>query len=65
MSYDSNDNKTKDADMRLAVSELNQSIEYLSKMVLQLQRSINEQSPKKATKPKAVQKPKEPPVTIH
>ncbi len=64
MSCNSNDNKLKDAEtMRIAVSELNQSIEYLSKMVLQLQRSINEQPPKKAVKP--APKRKEPPVTLH
>ena len=48
-----------------AVSELNQSIAYLSKMVLQLQRSINEQKPQKSNAKQQTSQPKEPPVTIH
>ncbi len=48
--------------LRTAVSELNESIAYLSQMVLQLQRSINEQ--KKVNKKPAPTK-KEPPATIH
>lgn len=32
-------------ELRLSVAELNQSIAYLSKMVLQLQRSINDKKP--------------------
>lgn len=45
-------------DLRLAVRELNQSIAYLSKMILQLQRSMND----KPEKPSAAQ---EKPGTIH
>ena len=45
-------------DLRLAVRELNQSIAYLSKMILQLQRSMND----KLEKPSAS---KEKPGTIH
>lgn len=45
-------------DLRLAVKELNQSIAYLSKMILQLQRSMND----KPGKPKS---PQEKPGTIH
>lgn len=33
--------RTETDDLRLAVRELNQSIAYLSKMILQLQRSMN------------------------
>lgn len=45
-------------DLRLAVRELNQSIAYLSKMILQLQRSMNEKPQKPAVT-------EEKPGTIH
>lgn len=45
-------------DLRVAVRELNQSIAYLSKMILQLQRSMNN----KMDSPSAAQ---EKPETIH
>lgn len=45
-------------DLRLAVRELNQSIAYLSKMILQLQRSMND-------KPEKPSPPQEKPGTIH
>lgn len=45
-------------DLRLAVRELNQSIAYLSKMILQLQRSMND-------KPGKPTSPQEKPGTIH
>lgn len=45
-------------DLRIAVRELNQSIAYLSKMILQLQRSMGG----KPTSPPA---PQEKPETIH
>jgi hypothetical protein len=46
-------------DLRLAVKELNQSIAYLSKMILQLQRSMNNGKPEKPSTPQ------EKPGTIH
>jgi hypothetical protein len=45
-------------DLRLAMRELNQSIAYLSKMILQLQRSMNN---KVSASPAAQDKPE----TIH
>ncbi len=57
------ENPTEAEDLRLTISELNQSIAYLSKMVLQLQRSINEQKPSRQ-QPKSPPK-KDPPNTIH
>ena len=49
---------TKDTDdLRLAVRELNQSIAYLSKMILQLQRSMNtklDKPPATAEKPDTI-----------
>lgn len=45
-------------DLRVAVRELNQSIAYLSKMILQLQRSMN-------TKVDAATTHQEKPETIH
>ncbi len=49
-------------ELRLSVAELNQSIAYLSKMVLQLQRSMSD---KKGPKPKAAEAPKAEPDTVH
>ena len=49
---------TETDDLRLAVKELNQSIAYLSKMILHLQRSMND----KPEKPSATQGK---PGTIH
>lgn len=60
---DATENSTETEDLRLAMGELNQSIAYLSKMVLQLQRSINEQKPTRQ-QPKSPPK-KTPPNTIH
>lgn len=52
--------------LRLAVDELNQSIAYLSKMVLQLQRSVNAQKPgQQKTQSSEKPQPKDPPVTVH
>ncbi|MCR6652623.1 MAG: hypothetical protein NVV73_14530 [Cellvibrionaceae bacterium] len=45
-------------DLRVAVRELNQSIAYLSKMILQLQRSMNTKADTAATH-------QEKPETIH
>lgn len=49
-------------ELRLSVAELNQSIAYLSKMVLQLQRSMND---KKTPSKKAMEAKKTTPETLH
>lgn len=51
--------------LRSAVTELNQSIAYLSKMVLQLQRSINTNKAQPRAQQANQSSKKEPPVTIH
>jgi hypothetical protein len=59
MKSDSKTAEFKDADdLRVAMQELHQSIAYLSKMVLQLQRSMNN---KQVNEPTQTQKPN----TIH
>lgn len=47
--------ETEDFDIELAISELNKSVAYLSKMVLQLQRSVNKTGKQAQTDRKALE----------